>query len=79
MQAPRYCSASPERSDIRANFIPRRREIEPIAESVDESHQIVRLEVIVNCLGQQQKVVALESGDVSHERFWPALPPEEMC
>jgi hypothetical protein len=45
---------------------PRRRKIEPINEGVDESNRIVDLDVIVNCLRQQQKLVPSESGDVIH-------------
>ena len=43
--------------------------IEPINEGVDEPHRIVGLDVIVNRLRQQQKLVPSESGNVSHARF----------
>jgi hypothetical protein len=44
----------------------------PIAPSTNtsmKSHRIVGLDVIVNRLRQQQKLVSSESGDVSHARF----------
>jgi hypothetical protein len=45
------------------------REVDPVDEHVDEPHRIVGLNVIVNRLRQQQKLVPSESGDVSHARF----------
>ena len=48
---------------------PRARKIQPIDEGVDEPNRIVGLDVIVNRLRQQQKLVPSESGDVSHARF----------
>ena len=43
--------------------------IQPINEGVDEPNRIVGLDVIVNRLRQQQKLVPFESGDVGHARF----------
>jgi hypothetical protein len=48
---------------------PRRHEVQPIDEGIDEPHRIVGVDVIVNRLRQQQKLVSSESGDVSHARF----------
>ena len=48
---------------------PRCRKVKPIDEGVDEPHRIVRPDVIVDRLRQQQKLVPFESGDVSHARF----------
>ena len=45
---------------------PRRRKIQPIDEGVDEPHRIVRADIVVHRLRQQQKLVAFQSGDVSH-------------
>ena len=45
------------------------RKIEPINEGLDEPNRIVDLDVIVNRLRQQQKLVPSESGDVGHARF----------
>jgi hypothetical protein len=45
------------------------RKIEPVNEGVDEPHRILGLDVIVNRLRQQQKLVPSESGNVSHARF----------
>jgi hypothetical protein len=40
--------------------------VQPIDEGVDEPHRIVRADIVVHRLRQQQKLVAFESGDVSH-------------
>ena len=48
---------------------PRARKVQPVDEGVDESNRIVGVDVIVHRLRQQQKLVALESGNVSHARF----------
>ena len=56
----------------RLRFDPREagtRKIEPINEGLDEPNRIVDLDVIVNSLRQQQKLVPFESGDVGHARF----------
>jgi hypothetical protein len=45
------------------------RKIEPIYEGLDEPYRIVDLDLIVNSLRQQQKLVPFESGDVGHARF----------
>ena len=45
------------------------RKIEPVNGGVDEPHRILGLDVIVNRLRQQPKLVPSESGDVSHGRF----------
>ena len=41
----------------------------PSTKASDEPHRIVRADIVVHCLRQQQKLVAFESGDVSHARF----------
>jgi hypothetical protein len=48
---------------------PRRREVEPVDESVNEADRIVGVDVIVHRLRQQQELVTLESGNVAHARF----------
>ena len=48
---------------------PRRRKIQPFDEGVDEPHRIVPADIVVHRLRQQQKLVAFQSGDVSHARF----------
>ena len=48
---------------------PRRREVQPVDEGVDEANRIVRADIIVHRLRQQQELAALESGNVSHARF----------
>jgi hypothetical protein len=56
----------------RLRFDPREpgaRKIQPINKGVDEPNRIVALDVIVNRLRQQQKLVPFESGNVSHGRF----------
>ena len=45
------------------------RKIEPINEGLDEPNRIVDLDIIVNRLRQQQKLVPSQSGDVSHAPF----------
>jgi hypothetical protein len=45
------------------------RKIQPINEGLDEPNRIVDLDVIVNSLRQQQKLVPSESGDMGHARF----------
>ena len=45
------------------------REVEPVDKHVDEPNRIVGVDVIVNRLRQQQKLVPSESGDVSHAQF----------
>ena len=47
----------------------RRCKVEPIDEGVDETHRIVSADIIVHRLRQQQKLITLESRDVSHARF----------
>src|SRR5271166_1312383 len=48
---------------------PRRRKIQPFDEGVDEPHRVVPADIVVHRLRQQQKLVAFQSGDVSHARF----------
>jgi hypothetical protein len=45
------------------------RKIEPVNKGLDEPHRILGLDVIVNRLRQQKKLVPSESGNVSHARF----------
>ena len=45
---------------------PRRRKVQSVNEGVDEPHRIVRADIVVHRLRQQQKLVAFQSGDVSH-------------
>jgi hypothetical protein len=47
----------------------RSRQIKPGNEGVDKRRRIVGLDIIIHRLRQQQKLVALEAGDVSHARF----------
>ena len=49
---------------------PRRREIEPIDEGVDEAHRIVGADIIVDRLRQKQQLRTFESGNVRHARFY---------
>jgi hypothetical protein len=65
-QIARRIARPPRRFDPRE---PGARKIQPINEGVDEPDRIVDLDVIVNRLRQQQKLVPSESGDVSHTRF----------
>ena len=44
----------------------RRRQVEPIDESVDEPHRIIGTDIIVHCLRQQQKLRSFESENVHH-------------
>ena len=50
-------------------FEPGCREIEPVDEGVDEPNRIVRDDIIIHRLRQQQKLRAFESRNVSHARF----------
>jgi hypothetical protein len=45
---------------------PRRRKVQSVNEGVDEPHRIVRADIVVHRVRQQQKLVAFQSGDVSH-------------
>ena len=47
----------------------RSRQIKPVNEGVDKTHRIVGLDIIIHRLGQQQKLITPEAGDVSHARF----------
>lgn len=48
---------------------PSRREVQPVDEGVNEADRIIRADVIVHRLRQQQELLALESANVSHPRF----------
>jgi hypothetical protein len=48
---------------------PRHSEVQPVDESVNEPNGVVCVDVIVHRLRQQQELVTLESGNVSHARF----------
>jgi len=48
---------------------PRHRKVQPVDEGVNEPNRIVRVDVIVHRLRQQQELVTLESGNVAHARF----------
>jgi hypothetical protein len=44
-------------------------QIEPVDEGVDETHGIIRSDVIVDRFRQKQQLRAFESGNVRHARF----------
>ena len=45
--------------------------VEPLHESVDEPDRIIRIDIVVDGLRQQEKLVARKSGEMVHARFYP--------